>query len=121
MDHATLPWQQALTPSQHYYGCLIALADIPAGCAPFTVAEGSLPQLRELALQLVRRRAARHCRRQHHRTHVCNVLRSSVRLLVADMGTIAARVRSQTSCACDRPCTSRRGVTTCVMSIFTMC
>jgi hypothetical protein len=54
MDHATLEWQQASTPSQHYYGCLIALADIPSGCAPFTVAEGSLRKLREISHSLVR-------------------------------------------------------------------
>ena len=46
MDHATLPWQQDSTPSQHYYGAFIALADIPTGLAPFTVAADSLRRLR---------------------------------------------------------------------------
>ena len=46
MDHATLPWQQNFTPSQHYYASLIALDDIPVGLAPFTVADGSLGRLR---------------------------------------------------------------------------
>ena len=30
-DHATLPWQQNSTPSQHYYASFIALDDIPTG------------------------------------------------------------------------------------------
>lgn len=46
MDHATLPWQQEFSPSQHYYASLIALDDIPTGLAPFIVADDSLRRLR---------------------------------------------------------------------------
>jgi hypothetical protein len=53
MDHSTLPWQRDATPSQHYFGALIALADIPAGNAAFTVAAGSMRRVSEIAERYV--------------------------------------------------------------------
>lgn len=54
MDHATLPWQRACTPSQHYYSSMVALDDVPSGCAPFLVAQGSLERLNASAERLER-------------------------------------------------------------------
>jgi hypothetical protein len=52
IDHPCLNWQLDATPSQHYYSAMVALAPVPAGCANFTVAAGSLRRARAFAARL---------------------------------------------------------------------